>query len=76
MRPVCFFVCVHRLEHLALMVDGPPEVVPLAFDLHEELVDVPLPLRVGAELLNTPFCGSAKRTSDRTCSTSSGPSHG
>lgn len=31
------------LEHFAFVIDGPPEIVPLAVDLHEHLVQVPAP---------------------------------
>jgi hypothetical protein len=32
------------LEHLTLVIDGPPEVVSLAVDLHENLIKVPAPM--------------------------------
>ena len=32
-----------ELQHLALMIDGPPKIVELAVDLHENFVDVPAP---------------------------------
>jgi len=31
------------LKHLTFVVDGAPEVVPLAIDLHEHLVEMPPP---------------------------------
>ena len=37
-------LCHIVLENLALVIDGPPEVVHLAVDLHEHLVEVPSPL--------------------------------
>lgn len=41
-------------QHFAFVIDGAPEIVALAVDLHEHLVHVRLPFRVGTELLN-PF---------------------
>lgn len=32
------------LQHLALMIDGAPEIVLLAVDLHEHLVEAPAPV--------------------------------
>ena len=32
------------LEHLAFVVDSPPEIVPLTVDLHENLVEMPAPM--------------------------------
>lgn len=32
------------LENLALVVDRPPQIVRLAIDLHEHLIDVPAPV--------------------------------
>jgi hypothetical protein len=29
------------VDHVSILIDGPPEVVPLALDIHEELVQVP-----------------------------------
>ncbi len=34
------------------MFHGLQQLVPLAIDLHEDLVDVPLPLGIGPELLD------------------------
>ncbi len=39
-------------EDLALVIDGSPHVIRLAVDLHEDLVEVPLPVRVGAHPLD------------------------
>ncbi len=36
------------------MIHSPPEVVPLAVDLHEHLIQMPLPLRICAHL-TAPF---------------------
>ncbi len=41
-------------EDLALMVDGAPEVLLLAIDSDEQLVEMPPPMRVGAHLLDPP----------------------
>jgi hypothetical protein len=41
-------------QHLALVIDGTPEVVHLAVDLHVDLVEMPPPMREGAHML-TPF---------------------
>jgi len=30
-------------QNLALLIDGPPQIVSLAVDLHEHLVEVPTP---------------------------------
>jgi hypothetical protein len=35
-----------NLQYLALVIDGTPEVVRLAIDLHENLVQVPAPVRI------------------------------
>ena len=37
------------------MVDSPPKIVPLAADFHEDLVQVPLPLRAAPHGLRTLF---------------------
>ncbi len=37
-------LCHETLQHLALVIDGPPQVMPLAVDLHEDLVQVPSPV--------------------------------
>lgn len=42
------------LKHLAFMVDGAPQVVPLAIDLHEHLLQVPAPA-AGAHALDAAF---------------------
>ena len=43
-----------RFEHLALMIDGAPEVMPLGIDLHECVVDVPAPVREGLHPIDAP----------------------
>src|SRR5271166_562470 len=41
----------HRLQDLAFMVDGAPEIAELAVDLHKHLVQTtPLPLRIAAHV--------------------------
>ena len=32
-----------KLLYLALVIDGPPKIIALAVDLHENLVDLPAP---------------------------------
>ncbi len=44
----------NALKHLAFVIDGPPKIVPLTVDLHENLVDMPLPWRECTQLLHTP----------------------
>ena len=38
----------HRLQDLAFMIDGAPEIAELAVDLHEGLIQMPPPLRIAA----------------------------
>ena len=38
------------LEHLALVIDGAPEVMTFAIDLHEDLVDMPSPVASPARI--------------------------
>ena len=33
-------------QHLAFMIDCPPQIVPFAIDLHKHLVQMPLPVRM------------------------------
>src|SRR5271157_3738969 len=40
----------HRLQDLAFMVDRAPEVAELAVDLHEDLIQMPPPLRIAAHM--------------------------
>jgi hypothetical protein len=42
-------------QHLALMVDGAPEVVHLAVDLHVDLVQMSFPMGVLAHCLDAPL---------------------
>jgi len=49
------FVSSHRddaFQNLTLVIHGAPEIVTLAIDLHEDLIQVPLPFRERAQLLN------------------------
>jgi hypothetical protein len=39
-------------QHLALMIDGPPEVAHLAIDPHVDLVEMPTPVGVGPHVLD------------------------
>ena len=41
-----------RFQHFPLMIDGPPEVVHLAVDLHVDLVEMPFPVGVLAHPLD------------------------
>jgi hypothetical protein len=53
-------LCDVAFQHLALMIHGPPKGMRLAADLHENLVQVPSPIRVRTHLLDTfttNFCG-------------------
>jgi hypothetical protein len=43
-----------NLQHLALVIDGTPEAVRLAIDLHENLVQVPAPVLIPT-VMNAPF---------------------
>jgi hypothetical protein len=56
------------VDHIAILVDSPPEIVPLALGVHEELVQVPdvspttlptpeVPSVVESELLTPPANG-------------------
>ena len=42
------------LKHLTFVINGPPEIVRLAIDPHEHLVQMPAPLRI-RPVLNTPL---------------------
>ncbi len=50
-------------QHFALMINGPPKIMPLTIYLHENLVNVPLPFGERAQLLNTtpPYLSSKHR---------------
>ncbi len=39
-------LCGKDFEHLAFVIDGPPEVMCFTVDPHEHLVQMPAPLRV------------------------------
>jgi hypothetical protein len=45
----------HRLQNLAFMIDGAPEVAEPAIDLHERLVQMPTPLRIAAHVCYPPL---------------------
>lgn len=47
-------LCNNAFRYVAFVIYGPPEIVALAFNLHENFVHVPLPFRDGTQLLN-PF---------------------
>ena len=40
----------HRLQDLAFMVDGAPEIAELAVDLHKDLIQMPAPVRIAAHM--------------------------
>ena len=40
----------HRLQDLAFVIDGAPELVELAVDLHEGLIQMPSPLRIATHV--------------------------
>ncbi len=40
-------------QHLALMILGPPKIMPLTIHLHKNLIHLPLPFGEYAQLLNT-----------------------
>ena len=44
-----------EFEHFAFVVDSPPKIVPLSSYLHEDLVQVPLPLRTSAHRFRSAF---------------------
>ena len=44
-----------RVQHLAFMVDGAPEIKELAIDLHNHLVQMPALLRIGSHLHDLPL---------------------
>src|SRR6056297_446378 len=56
-------LCYEALKHLAFVIDGAPEVVHLAVDLHEHLVEVPSPV-AGLHALDAALAdlGSEQRT--------------
>ncbi len=37
------------------MIDSPPHVMCFVVDLHEDLVQIPLPVRMSTKLLHAPF---------------------
>ena len=39
-----------RFQDLAFMIDGAPEIAELAVDLHEDLIQMPAPLRIAAHV--------------------------
>jgi len=41
-----------RFQHLAFVIDGTPKVVHLTVDFHENLIQMPLPIGVSAQLLD------------------------
>ena len=52
----CFAIpalCDEAFQHLALVIHGTPKVMRLAINLHKYLIQMPLPVRVCAHLLNS-----------------------
>ncbi len=52
----CSFVSAfgdNGFQHLALVINNPPQIVSPAIHLHKDLVDVPFPFRVCLQLLNS-----------------------
>ena len=45
----------HRLQDLAFVIDGPPEVAKFAVDLHERFIQMPPPLRKAAHVRRSPL---------------------
>src|ERR1035437_2700985 len=39
----------HGLQDLAFMIDGSPEIAALSIDLHENLIQMPVPLRISQQ---------------------------
>jgi hypothetical protein len=50
----------HGLQNLAFVIDRPPQIAELAVDLHEHFIQMPTPLREGAQMRNPRFCRSAE----------------
>jgi len=48
------FAVTDRFQDLAFMIDGAPEIAELAVDLHEDLVQMPPPLRIAAHVRDPP----------------------
>jgi hypothetical protein len=51
----CFAISTLRnkgFQNFAFMIHSTPKIVRLSVDLHENFVQVPLPIRMGALLLN------------------------
>src|SRR5271165_7009569 len=40
----------HRLQNLAFVIDGAPEIAELTVDLHEGLIQMPPPLRIATRV--------------------------
>ena len=58
------------------MIDGTPQVAPFTVDLHENLVKVPLPIRVTLRLLTSFSRNHRLQTLAQGGSAKTGPFHG
>jgi hypothetical protein len=56
-------------RHFAFVIDSAPEVVCHPVDLHVDLVQVPLPVAMGAHSLDALAPDLPQQTSGQTCST-------
>ena len=56
-----FFDFIQRLQHFALVINGPPKVVRLAVNLPDQLLQMPLPVRKSShptDPISTNFSGA------------------
>ena len=53
-------------QHFAFVIHSPPKVVRLVVDSHENLVQMPLPIRTSAQLLNAFLSDPGSRQRDET----------
>ena len=49
------FLCNERLQNFAFVVDSPPKIGPLSSYLHEDLIQVPQPLRASTHGFGSPL---------------------
>jgi hypothetical protein len=62
-RSLVFGLAGEGFQHFAFVIDGPPKIVHLAVDLHEDLIQMPSPMGVSAHAVNslTPNFGGEDR---------------